>query len=136
MTPNPSLGFLDDGGKGKWFGKLFFDKKLQEAYKQWMKKTLSEKNPYTGIPLCQDPALAVIQLQNEDSLLFYTTQGIKGAAKQELRRQFGDFLKAKYTSLEAAKQAWGNAEVPKDQDSADDNFAKGEAALMSSSGEL
>jgi hypothetical protein len=123
----PALGFMDDGN-AKW-GLLFYDKKLQEAYKQWMKKTLTEKNPYTGIPLSEDPALAIIQLQNEDSMLFWTSQGIKGAAKKELRRQYGDFIKEKYKTFDAAKEAWGNAEVPKDQDSPDD-FEKGEAALF------
>jgi hypothetical protein len=67
----PAMGVLDTGGGGNW-GLLFFDKKLQAAYKHWMKQVLTEKNPYTGIPLAQDPALAIIQIQNEDSLLFWT----------------------------------------------------------------
>ncbi|MCW8130046.1 MAG: hypothetical protein KIS92_06835 [Planctomycetota bacterium] len=123
----PAMGFLDDGGNKNW-GLLFFDKKLQEAYKSWMKQLLTQKNPYTGIPLSEDPAVAVIQIQNEDSLLFYTAQAIKGAAKKELRRQFGDFLKQKYGSLEKAKEAWNGATVPADQDAADD-FANGEASI-------
>jgi len=123
----PSMGILDTGGNGNW-GLLFIDTKLQAAYKSWMKQVLAEKNPYTGIPLAQDPALAIIQIQNEDSLLFYTSQGLKGAAKKELRRRFGDFLKKKYGSLEKAKAAWGGAAPSADQDSPDD-FASGEAAL-------
>ena len=123
----PSMGVLDTGGGGNW-GLLFFDKKLQAAYKHWMKQVLTEKNPYTGIPLAQDPALAIIQIQNEDSLLFWTSQGIKGSAKKELRRQFGEFLTTKYGSLEKAKQAWGGAAPSADQDGPD-NFGQGEAAL-------
>ncbi|MBI3830014.1 MAG: hypothetical protein HY291_10880 [Planctomycetes bacterium] len=123
----PSLGYLDDGGNKNW-GLLFFDKKLQEAYKGWMKQVLTEKNPYTGIPLAQDPALAIIQIQNEDSLLFYTAQGIKGPAKTELRKQFAEWLKKKYGSLEKAKTAWNGAAIPADQDKPDD-FENGEAAL-------
>ncbi|MGB2819576.1 MAG: hypothetical protein WBF17_01240 [Phycisphaerae bacterium] len=124
----PSMGILDSGGNGNW-GLLFFDKKLQEAYKSWMKQVLTERNPYTGLPLARDPALAVIQIQNEDSLLFYTTQGIKGPARAELRRQFGQFVLKKYGSFDKAKQAWGGAAPSRDQDAPDD-FAKGEAALM------
>jgi hypothetical protein len=124
----PSMGILDTGGNNNW-GLLFFDPKLQEAYKSWMKQVLTEKNPYTDIPLAQDPALAIIQIQNEDSLLFYTSQGIKGAARKELRRQFGSFLKEKYGSLEKAKEAWGGAAPSADQDKPDD-FANGEAALL------
>ena len=123
----PSMGILDSGGGGNW-GLLFFDAKLQAAYRNWMKQVLTEKNPYTGVPLAQDPALAIIQIQNEDSLLFWTCQGIKGAARTELRRQFGAFAKQKYGSLEAAATAWDHAAVSGDQDRPDD-FAHGEAAL-------
>ena len=123
----PSMGVLDTGGAGNW-GLLFFDKKLQAAYRHWMKRVLTEKNPYTGIPLAEDPALAIIQIQNEDSLLFWTSQGLKGSAKKELRRQFGEFLVKKYGSLEKASEAWQGAAPHSGQDSPD-NFAQGEAAL-------
>ena len=43
-----------------------------------------------------------MQLQNEDSLLFWTSQGIKGAAGTELRKQFAEFLTKKYGSLDKA----------------------------------
>lgn len=123
----PSMGILDTGGAGNW-GLLFFDRKLQEAYMHWLKLVLTEKNPYTDIPLAQDPALAIVEIQNEDSLLFWTSQAIKGSAKKELRRQFGGFLVRKYGSLEKAAQAWNGAAPSPDQD-APDNFAQGEAAL-------
>ncbi len=123
----PALGYWDDGGHGNW-GLLFFDPRLQVAYKAWWKQILSETNPYTGIPLGNDPALAILQLQNEDSLLFWISQNIKGAAKKELRRQYAEFLKSNYGSLEKALEQWSGARVPSDQDSPDD-FANNEAAL-------
>lgn len=118
----PAMG-VADGGKGGNFGLLFFDPRLQDAYKQWMKQVLAEPNPYTGIPLAQDPALAIIQLQNEDSLLFWTSQNIEGEAAALLRKKFGDFLARKYGSLEAAQQAWGGTSLK------EDNPAKGEMGL-------
>ncbi len=123
----PALGYLDDGGNQNW-GLLFFDAKLQAAYKNWMKLVLTEKNPYTGVALAQDPALAILEIQNEDSLLFWTTQGIKGPARKELRRQFATFAAKKYASLENALAAWQRAAPTPDQDVPDD-FAQGEAAL-------
>ncbi|HYG77821.1 MAG TPA: hypothetical protein VEK08_22635 [Planctomycetota bacterium] len=119
----PPMGVLDGGKGGNW-GMLFFDKKLQEAYKAWMKQVLAEKNPHTGIPLSQDPGLAIIQIQNEDSLLFWTSQNIGGTAAVELRKQFGAFLVKKYGSLDKAKEAWGG-----DAPLKDDNFAAGEVAM-------
>jgi len=122
-----SMGYLDDGGNHNW-GLLFFDASLQAAYKNWLKQVLTEKNPYTGIPLAQEPALAVLEIQNEDSLLFWTAQGIKGEARKELRRQFAAFAAKKYGTLQKAQTAWQSAAPSPDQDSADD-FPQGQAAL-------
>lgn len=123
----PDMGILDSAGAGNW-GLLFFDAKLQAAYRHWLKLVLTETNTYTGIPLARDPALAIIEIQNEDSLLFWTSQAIKGSAKKELRRQFGAFLHEKYGSLAQAAAAWKGAAPGADQDAPDD-FARGEAAL-------
>jgi len=97
------------------FGLLFFNPKLREGYKAWLKALLTRPNPHTGIPLAKDPALAIIQLQNEDSLLFWTAQNIKGKQAELLGRQFGDWLKAKFGSLSAAFHAWGNEKVQEDR---------------------
>ena len=44
----------------------------------------------------------MIHLQNEDSLLFWTEQDIKGKQLELLGQQFGDWRKAKYGSIAAA----------------------------------
>ena len=36
-------------------GLLFFNPKLQEGYKAWLKALLTRPNPYTGIPLRRTP---------------------------------------------------------------------------------
>ncbi len=100
-------------------GLLFFNSKLQQGYKAWLKDLLVRRNPYTGIPLAQDPAVAVIEIQNEDSLLFWTEQGIKGQQLALLGQQFGDWLKRKYGSLDAAQRAWNGQSMP------EDNLARG-----------
>ncbi len=122
----PAMGRLESQGDSQ--GLLFFDKNLQDAYKAWMKIALTEKNPHTGMALGEDPSLAIVELQNEDSMLFWTIGNIKGPAKAELRRQYGEFLKKKYGSLEKAKTAWEGATVPPNEDAPDD-FEHGQAAL-------
>jgi hypothetical protein len=108
-------------GLGDWpekmapFGLLFFNPVLQEAYKSWMSAMLSRPNPHTGIPLAKDPAVAIIQLQNEDSLLFYTAQNIKGQNAEILGKRFAAWLRAKYGSLDAAFLAWNKDSVPEDR---------------------
>ena len=66
------------------WGLLFFEPALQRAYRAWLRELLLPPNPYTGVPLAREPALAILQLQNEDSLLFWTVDAIKGAARQRL----------------------------------------------------
>jgi hypothetical protein len=99
------------------FGLLFFNPRLQEGYKAWLKALLSPVNPYTGISLASDPALAMIHLQNEDSLLFWTEQNIKGKQLELLGKQFGDWTKRKYGSTAAARRAWGGEIMPEDDPS-------------------
>lgn len=95
-------------------GLLFFHPKVQEGYKAWLKKLFAEKNPHTGIPLGQDPALAIIQIQNEDSMLFWTIQGLEGQPLMMLREQFADWVNKKYGSYEKAMSAWENYAHPDD----------------------
>lgn len=94
------------GAQQQALGLLFFDETLQAAYRQWLKKLLTEKNPYTGLPLAQDPSLAVFQLQNEDSLLFWTVDAIQGPQRAALERRFAAFAAVKHGSLVAALKAW------------------------------
>ena len=98
-------------------GLLFFNPRLQQAYKSWLKDLLTRPNPHTGIPLAKDPALAVIQLQNEDSLLFWTEQSIKGKQLELLGKQFGDWVTQKYGSIAAAQRAWQGASMKEDDPS-------------------
>jgi hypothetical protein len=101
------LGYGD--GQDLW-GLLFFDTRLKQGYKGWVRHLYLDKNPYTGVPLAKDPAVAIAQVQNEDSLLFWTFQGIKPAEKAILAKQFGDWLTKKYGSLNDAKAKWQGAE--------------------------
>jgi hypothetical protein len=102
------------GDKAGLWGLLFFNPKLQEGYKAWVKALYAPVNPYTGIPLAKDPAVAIIQVQNEDSLLFWTTQALKPQQQAILGKQFGDWLITKYGSLDKAKAAWDGVGNEKD----------------------
>ncbi|HEY0867047.1 MAG TPA: hypothetical protein VGE01_06710 [Fimbriimonas sp.] len=93
---------------------LFFEPKLQQAYFGWLRKLYAEKNPYTGVPLSQEPAVAILQIQNEDSLLFWTINNLKGEARQILQRQYANWLAKKYGSLTAAAQRWQGHTLPGD----------------------
>ena len=106
-----------DARSGKPVGLAFFDPKMQKVYKAWMREIYTRENPYTGVRLADDPAIAVIQLQNEDSLLWWQFHSIKGEPLELLRNLYADFLQTKYGSLEKARDAWKGypAEYPADE---------------------
>ena len=118
-------GIEGHGDNADLWALLFFRDDLQAGYKAWTKALLTRPNPYTGVPLGKDPAVAILQIQNEDSLFFWTLQGLKPAQMDLLARKFGDWLVKEYRSLDAARTAWDGHRVP------GDDFAKGRAGILS-----
>ncbi|MCL2664890.1 MAG: hypothetical protein FWE82_04690 [Defluviitaleaceae bacterium] len=101
------------GDMGLW-GLLFFNEKMQEGYKAWTSAMYTEKNPYTGVALCEETAIAIIQIQNEDSLLFWTVDHITGAQRKLLEKKFTEWSAAKYGSFNAAKNQWDGFALEED----------------------
>jgi len=98
---------------------LMFDEKLKAAYKQWVTQLFAPTSVYTGIPLALDPAVAIIELQNEDGLLWWSfdpssTGGLPEAQRQALESQFGTYLTNKYGSIAAAQAGWLGVTLPGD----------------------
>ncbi len=109
---------------GDLWGLLFFDEALQAGYKGWARALYARVNPHTGIPLARDPSVALIQVQNEDSLFFWTAGQINPAQRAKLGRKFAGWLVARYGSADSAVKAWGSAVTR------DDDFAGGRVALL------
>ena len=105
-------------------GLLFFNEQLQADYKAWLKKAYATVNPHTGIALKDDPALAIIQLQNEDSLLFWTFGHIDPEQQRVLGRHFATWAGKKYGSAAQALSAWSGAR-PEDKNAIADDPAGG-----------
>lgn len=111
-------------GQTDLWGLLFFNPQLQEGYKAWLKALYTRPNPDTGIPLANDPAVAIIQVQNEDGMFFWTMQSVKPEQLALLGRKFAAWLSAKYGSMDAAKKAWPDAMNPAD------DWAGGKVAIL------
>ncbi len=110
---------------GNLWGLLFFNETLQKGYEAWVRELYTRINPYTGIPLAHDPAVAIIQIQNGDGMFFWKMDGMAPEQKQALGRMFAAWLKTKYGSLAAASDAWGGVEAP------GDDFAGGDVGILS-----
>jgi hypothetical protein len=55
---------LHEGAKGT----SLFDKRMIELQKEYAQQLLGHRNPYTGLEYTRDPAVALIEINNEDAL--------------------------------------------------------------------
>ncbi len=102
-------------GKTHSFATLYFHSKFQEKYRGWWRALLTTPSPTTGKKLIDDPAVFGGELINEDSLFFWTfNDKIPDPQLRAMEQQFGDWLKARYGSLDKAVAAWKGQQVPRD----------------------
>lgn len=110
--------FMDEFGKltgnknrlATGHGSVFLSRELQGMQIQQIVKLLRHRNPHTGKTYAQDPAIAVVELFNEDSVLFFGTMGCLQkipTLRQRSAQRFCDWLLAKYGSEKALIVAWG-----------------------------
>ncbi len=109
-THNPINDNVFPGyGKGKnAISLIFFSEQFQDYYKKYVNRIMGAKNPYTGVSLAKEPAVAFFEIHNETGLFFWRFKPSE-FPEPELKiieTKFGDFLKKKYGSLEKAKAAW------------------------------
>ena len=130
MHATPKSWGLDgfEGGENgaKPWGVIFFNPKMQAAYRAWTKALYTRVNPHTGLAIKDDPTVAVLQVHNEDSLLFWTFAAIPKPQLQLFGKQFAAWLAKQHGSLEKTAAAWQN-----DKQEGDD-FANGTVAVLGS----
>jgi hypothetical protein len=109
-------GFAGYDGKNP-FALLFFNPKFEQIYQGWWRSLLGTVNPATGQTLAADPAVAMVELVNEDSYFFWTFdpyRGVPAPQMELLEKQFGTWLVKKYGNLDAALKRWQqDAKSPK-----------------------
>lgn len=85
---------------------------IQDLLIETVVNLLKHPNPYTGKTYAQDPALAFIEMHNEDDIFFYSlTDALDKAPtyKKQFTLRFNDWLQKKYGSTEKLEAAWGDA---------------------------
>ncbi len=91
------------------YSMVFWEEHLQQAYKDWFRKIYGTVNPYTGMAIKDDPSVAVIQVHNEDSILFWTFNALTPRQLKVVGAQFSDWVTQRYGSLPKALSKWGGA---------------------------
>jgi hypothetical protein len=89
----------------------YFEPKMIELQKKYTHDLLTHVNPYTKTRNADEPTIALIELNNEDSLLgaawYGQVENLPPYYKGELARQWNEFLAKKYRTMEDLKRAWG-----------------------------
>jgi len=117
LRPKPGTPWLAgyDGNKHP-FAALYFNKDFQRKYVGWWKALLLTPGKRSGKRLVDEPAVAGLEMVNEDSYFFWTfsAENIPDPQLPILERQFGDWLVDRYGSLDAASARWQGPKVPRD----------------------
>jgi len=109
VRPSAGIPGYDTIANKKPFALLYFDPRMQRIYRSWARALLTTRNPYTGVPLGKEPAIAMVEIVNEDSYFFHTfsSRNIPAVQMRKLEALFGTWLKKKYGALARAQAAWG-----------------------------
>lgn len=104
------------------------DRRIQDAAWQYFDTLLNHVNPWTGLAYRDDPALAIVEIQNESNVFFFTLNSLLDddrvpGLSRKMRQRFFEFAQAKYGTEAAARRAWGSLQPA-------DDWAAGELALM------
>jgi hypothetical protein len=117
LKPTPGMPWLEGyDGQHHPFAALFFNRDFQARYRKWWTALLTTPSPTTGRPLADEPAVAGLEMLNEDSLFFWTfdTEAMPDVQARLLEKSFGDWLARRYGSLGAAVAGWGGQEAKRD----------------------
>jgi hypothetical protein len=93
-----------------------FTPRLVQAQRQFAKDLLSRVNPYRNVRYADDPAVAFVEITNENS--FFMWDGEQRLRRLPpyyadiLRGQFSEWLATRYGSEEALRTAWAKGTQP------------------------
>lgn len=92
-------------------GSIYLSREIQDLQIEQTRRILQHRNPYTGLTYAQDPAVAIVEMYNEDSALFFGTmerlQKVP-TLRQRASAAFSAWLRRKYGTEAKLKEAWGN----------------------------
>jgi hypothetical protein len=103
--------------KGRTYGFVNMSRQLQDLQLKYVEKLLAHKNPYTGLAYRDDPALAVLEIHNEDCIFFHNPLNLLSGGKPGkprhaavLRKMFCAWARARYKTDAELRKAWGTRE--------------------------
>ncbi|MDO5308572.1 MAG: carbohydrate binding domain-containing protein [Planctomycetia bacterium] len=105
-----------------------FDRRMIEFQKKYAKDLLQHVNQYTGKAYVDDPGVAVIEINNENSVVASWRWGELASLPEpyatEFRTLWNDFLKRKYGTTEKLRDAWQAKHFPLGEEMVTEPFAE------------
>jgi hypothetical protein len=93
-----------------------FEPRMIELQKKYARDLLTHRNPYTGLTYAEDPAVAFVEISNEDALYTVWNWGdlddLPDPYATTLRELWNQWLLKKYGSTENLRKAWKAGEFP------------------------
>lgn len=94
----------------------FFHAPHMEAQKQYARRLLTHRNPYTKLTYAEDPAVAIVEINNENGLIHTWMSGhfdtLPDVFARDLQRQWNQWLAERYSGTAALSKAWGARNEP------------------------
>ncbi len=94
----------------------FFDRPIMELQKKYARDLLTHKNPYTGTTYAEDPAVALVEINNENGLAHEFLRGgldsLPPHYRNELKDMWNGWLEKRYVDNAALSAAWGAGKLP------------------------
>ena len=85
-----------------------YNHRLIDLQKKFIQQYLTHKNPYTGLEYREDPAIAVMQLVNENSIFWKSAELYTPSYANELNIKWNEWLLQKYKTRKKLNEAWAN----------------------------
>ena len=92
-----------------------FNPRMIELQRNYARDLLTHVNPYTKTAYINEPCVAMVEINNENSLLSFATWGrlnLPEPYNSELMGYWLDWLKAKYQTTAGLRQAWDEGSEP------------------------
>ena len=94
----------------------FFEPRMIELQKNYARDLLTHLNPYTKTRYAEEPAVAIVEINNENTLLGEAwgskLDDLPPHYKAELVGLWNAWLRRKYSDTEGLKRAWSAADKP------------------------
>ena len=78
--------------------------------RDYARALLSHVNPFTGASYAKDPCVAIVEINNENSLLQLKLASLPDYYRADILKKWNAWLKARYGTTEKLTAAWGGKE--------------------------